>query len=63
MVFLPSTLEQYVWLASYVANPWHHLVLGMDIAGEVIDAGKSTAYKVGDRVLAPGVVGWSDGCS
>ncbi|KAL3495039.1 hypothetical protein BJX62DRAFT_233691 [Aspergillus germanicus] len=38
-------------------------VIGMDIAGEVIDAGDYTSYNVGDRVMAPGVVGWSDGCS
>lgn len=39
------------------------LVFGLDIAGEVVDAGSSKVYKAGDRIMAPGVVAWSDGCS
>lgn len=35
----------------------------MDIAGQVTDAGTSQRFKVGDRILAPGVVGDSDSCS
>ncbi|KAK1991600.1 GroES-like protein [Colletotrichum falcatum] len=38
-------------------------VLGMDIAGEVVDAGQSEMFKVGDLVIAPGAVGYSNGCS
>lgn len=39
------------------------LVLGMDVAGEVVDAGTSTKFTKGDIILAPGLVGISDSCS
>ncbi|KAM5358014.1 hypothetical protein ACJZ2D_015690 [Fusarium nematophilum] len=35
----------------------------MDIAGIVSDNGTSTKYRVGDRVIAPGIPGWSDASS
>lgn len=34
----------------------------MDIAGEVV-AGTSTSFQAGDKVVAPGTVGYSDGGS
>jgi NADPH:quinone reductase-like Zn-dependent oxidoreductase len=38
-------------------------VLGLDIAGVVVDAGTSSKYHAGDRILGPGIIGWSDGSS
>jgi hypothetical protein len=35
----------------------------MDIAGTVTETSSSSAFHVGDHVVAPGAVGYSDGCS
>lgn len=43
--------------------PSYPHVLGMDIAGIVVDKGTSTRYEVGDRIMGIGSVGWSDGNS
>jgi NADPH:quinone reductase-like Zn-dependent oxidoreductase len=38
-------------------------VLGMDLAGIVVDKGTSSKYEVKDRIIGAGSVGWSDGGS
>lgn len=38
-------------------------VLGMDIAGIVVDKGTSFKYEVGDKIMGVGSPGWSDGGS
>lgn len=48
---------------SFINANLPNIVLGMDIIGQVLDGSQSRGFQKGDLIVAPGTVGYSDGCS
>ncbi|KAI8721761.1 PKS-ER domain-containing protein [Fusarium sp. LHS14.1] len=67
----PHGMFKYTWRdsvlqtneLSFINASLPNLVLGMDIIGQVLDGSHSAGFQEGDLIVAPGTVGYSDGCS
>ncbi|EEU46727.1 uncharacterized protein NECHADRAFT_77404 [Fusarium vanettenii 77-13-4] len=62
---LATSLNHLDWkrIKKNLSIPDFPHVLGMDIIGQVLDGSHSTGFQKGDLIVAPGTVGYSDGCS